>query len=172
MPSRRTPPRHAPATATNPRWSLPHPANRPAPLPWSSFSPHSVVPTIMAGTRPATTPSHDARRTSNHALLLQAHYLIGRQPKPVAINLYVVLTHHRAWHGGDLVGAVQAQRCRRHDDVAKVRMIDALQHAAAMHMRIVHHLRHGAHRRAGDAIILGCREHVHLAVLPGPFGDD
>jgi hypothetical protein len=37
-----------------------------------------------------------------------------------------------------------------------------LQHAALVHVRVVHDLRRVAHRRARDAIGLGARKHLHL----------
>ena len=67
---------------------------------------------------------------------------------------------------------MQPQRVGRHDDLAQLRMLNALQHAALMHVRVVHHLGCGAYRRAGNAAGLEPGEHLHLAQRPGPFGDD
>jgi hypothetical protein len=53
------------------------------------------------------------------------------------------------------VGAVQSQRRRRHDDLAKLGVVDPLAHAALAHVRVVHDFGRGAHRRARDAVGLG-----------------
>src|SRR5579863_338790 len=138
-PWRRTRPRRAPVASTSPHCHAPHLANRPALLPWSYFAP------------------------SDDALLLQRQYLIGGQSKPATVDLFVVLADRWAGHRCHTLRAVQPQRGCRYDDVAKLRMLDPLQHAAAVHMRIVHHLWDSAHRRAWNAILLRRHEYLVLA---------
>ena len=61
--------------------------------------------------------------------------------------------------------AVVAHRARLHDDAAELGMIDPLQHAALMQVRVVHDLHQGAHRRAGHAVLHQQREQVLLVVV-------
>src|SRR5271167_4285920 len=99
---------------------------------------------------------------SDDAGLPQLRDFAGGETKPAAIDLGIVLTDPRARPGLDLVGAVEPQWCRRHDDFPQFGVIYSLEHAALMHVRVVHDLRGVAHRRARDAVGLGAREHLHL----------
>src|SRR6516225_6464222 len=74
------------------------------------------------------------------AALLQISDLARRQAEPAAIDLGIVLTELGARCRRHFVGAVKAQRRGRDDDMPDLVVLDAFEHSALVHMRIVHDL--------------------------------
>src|SRR6266581_3507146 len=102
-------------------------------------------------------------QTLNYAALGEIGDLVRRQAEPAAIDVGVVLAELGARRRRHSVGAVKAQWRGRDDDMADFVMLDPFEHAALMHVRIVHDLADVAHRGAGDAVPPGDREHLPLA---------
>ena len=55
------------------------------------------------------------------------------------------------------VSAVKTQWRRWDDYMADLVVVDPFEHAALVHVRIVHDLGHIAHRGAGDAVLQACQ---------------
>ena len=51
-------------------------------------------------------------------------------------------------------------------------MIDPFQHAALVHVRVVHHLLDIAHRAERDPVLASLFRDLRLGQRPGPCGDD
>ena len=95
----------------------------------------------------------------------------GRTQAPASRHrLGIMLAQRRAGHRLHPVGPVQAQRRVRHDDRPQRRMVDPLQHAAFVHVRIVHHLDRVAHRGDGDLVAFGRGDDLRFAEADGPGG--
>ena len=87
------------------------------------------------------------------ALTLQPIDLLRRQTEPTRVDLFVVLAERRARLERRLDRTVQSDGTVREDDISELRMLDPLQHAALVKMRIIRDLVEIAHRRAGDAML-------------------
>src|SRR5215467_10528661 len=92
------------------------------------------VHSFSAGVAGIAHSGDGCRTSSDNAVLFERGYLSGRQFEPVAVDLTVVLAELRAGHGVDRVGAVEAQRRRRHDDAADLIVLDPFEHATLVHV--------------------------------------
>ncbi len=95
-------------------------------------------------------------------------------PQPAAVNFVVVLTDPRTGHSRRDVGAMHSQWCRRqhHAPLLKFGMIDPLQHAAFVHVLIVHHLTDIAYRAQRNSKAAALRLDFRFGQGAGPGGDD
>src|ERR1019366_9507269 len=124
---------------------------------------------ISSNTRPLGAASV-ASFMSDCSRFTQPVDFVGGQAKPIAIDRVVMLAHAWADLGWRLVRTMKPQRRVRQYDRPVVIMIHHLQHAAAVHVRVVHRFLQIAHRRAGDLEFAGAGEDFGAAVGGCPTG--
>src|SRR5271166_800976 len=91
------------------------------------------------------------RGRSNSAFGFQRRYLLGRIPKEARHDLIIVAAEGMTQLECLKQAALVTHRAMRQHDRSEVGMVDALEHAARMHVAVFHHFRKFAHRGAGDA---------------------
>jgi hypothetical protein len=91
---------------------------------------------------------------------------------PLAMTLAVVLAELGTWYGRYPIRAEKTQWRRWDDYMADLVVVDPFEHAALVHVHVVHDLVDVAHRGAWDAVPLGDYEHFHLAEGQCPRADE
>src|SRR6516165_11530264 len=127
------------------------------------------MPASAGMTRSGKAP--EARTAAlNDAALSEIGNLGRRQSEPAAVDVGIVLAELRTGGCRHFVSAVKTQWRGRDDNAPDLVVLDPFEHAALVHVRVVHDLADVAHRGARNAKPLGDREHLHLAEGLRPCG--
>src|SRR6516164_715657 len=129
------------------------------------------MPASAGMTRSGKAP--EARTAAlNDAALSEIGNLGRRQSEPAAVDVGIVLAELRTGGCRHFVSAVKTQWRGRDDNAPDLVVLDPFEHAALVHVRVVHDLADVAHWGTRNAAPLGDCEHLHLAEGPGPGCDD